>query len=56
MHRRYDLRILFLVFASGSIAAGHSAGTFTATGSMTIPHFGHTATLLGDGPSRGRSS
>ena len=49
MHRRYHLRILFLVFASGSIAAGQSAGTFTATGSMTTPRWGHSATLLPNG-------
>jgi hypothetical protein len=50
MHRRLQyLQIIFWVLACGSIAAGQSAGTFTATGSMTTPRFGHTATLLVDG-------
>jgi hypothetical protein len=50
MHRRHQrLQNIFLVLACGSIAAGQSAGTFTATGSMTTPRFGHTATLLVDG-------
>src|SRR5215471_20744357 len=32
-----------------SIAAGQSAGTFTATGDMTVPRLHHTATLLPNG-------
>jgi Kelch motif len=49
MHRRHHLQSIFLVLACGSIAAGQSAGTFIATGSMITPRFGHTATLLVDG-------
>jgi Galactose oxidase, central domain len=45
----HHLRIIFLALACGSIAAGQPTGRFTATGSMTRPRLGHTATLLADG-------
>jgi hypothetical protein len=42
---------LLLLGAAGhtSIAMAQSPGTFTATGDMTAPRFGHTATLLPNG-------
>src|SRR6266550_1143955 len=42
---------LFILGASGipRIATAQSTGTFTPTGSMTIPRTGHTATLLANG-------
>lgn len=50
MHKRYPhLRIIFWVLAWASSAAGQSAGTFTATGSMITPRFGHMSILLPDG-------
>ena len=50
MHRRDQrLQSIFLVLACGSIAAGQSAGMFTATGSMITPRFGHMSILLPDG-------
>ena len=39
---------LFFLFCA-SRALPQTPGTFTATGSMTIARFGHTATLLIDG-------
>ena len=50
MHKRYPhLRIIFRVLAWASSAAGQSAGTFTATGSMITPRFGHMSILLPNG-------
>jgi hypothetical protein len=43
------LESIFLVLACASLAAGQSAGTFTATGSMITPRFGHMSILLPDG-------
>ncbi len=39
---------LLAILGSGIVWA-QSTGTFTATGSMTTPRFGHTATLLPNG-------
>ena len=50
MHRRHQhLQSILLGLACGSIAAGQSAGTFTATGSMITPRLGHMSILLPDG-------
>jgi hypothetical protein len=38
-----------LSLAAGVIAAAQSPGTFSATGNMTTPRTGHTATLLLNG-------
>jgi hypothetical protein len=38
-----------LSLAAGAMALAQSPGTFSATGNMTTPHSGHTATLLTDG-------
>lgn len=52
-HSMRDIRVSLLlpiVFFGGIVqtpmATAQSAGTFTATGNMTIPRYGHTATLL----------
>ena len=45
-----DLFLLFVaVFVCTSTAGAQTAGTFVATGNMTTPRTGHTATLLYDG-------
>ena len=41
--------LLFVVMGQSPNAAAQSPGTFTATGTMTTPRAGHTATLLADG-------
>ena len=41
--------LLFVVMGQSPNAAAQSPGTFTATGNMTMPRAGHTATLLVDG-------
>ena len=43
------LLLLLGVAGHGTIALAQSPGTFTATGSMTTPRSGHTATLLTNG-------
>ena len=46
----FVLPLLFLGFASHTSAAiAQTSGNFTATGDMTTPRSGHTATLLADG-------
>ena len=42
-------RLALLLCVVGISAHAQSPGTFTATGSMTTPRVGHTATLLPDG-------
>jgi hypothetical protein len=46
-----NVAFLLVVLAAGQTpkAAAQSPGTFTATGNMTMPRTGHTATLLADG-------
>ena len=41
--------ILLCLGAFASVVLAQSPGTFTATGNMITPHFGHTATLLPNG-------
>jgi len=41
--------ILFCIGAFASVLLAQSPGTFTTTGSMITPRFGHTATLLPGG-------
>ena len=50
MRFSFVLQVLVL-WAAGNvpIATAQSAGTFTATGDMTTPRMGHTATLLNNG-------
>lgn len=52
--RHIRMSLLFPLILGGvsvqaPIAAAQSAGTFTATGNMTMPRFSHTATLLPNG-------
>ena len=47
MERLYKAFLIFSLFASCRVCVAQ--GTFTATGSMTVPRAGHTATLLADG-------
>jgi hypothetical protein len=50
MQTRLVFPFLFLGIALNSrIAMGQSSGSFTATGNMTVPRVGHTATLLLNG-------
>ena len=44
-----SLVFLAMVVSSTSLVIAQPAGTFTPTGSMTIPRMSHTATLLADG-------
>src|ERR1700734_3230242 len=46
---RTSVTLQVLLFAAGAIALAQSPGTFGPTGSMTIPRFSHTATLLTNG-------
>ena len=41
--------LLFGVAAQTSLARAQTPGTFTPTGNMTTPRYGHTATLLPNG-------
>jgi hypothetical protein len=51
--RKIAARLIFdfllLSFLATSIAVAQPGGTFTPTGQMTTPRFGHAATLLADG-------
>jgi WD40 repeat protein len=50
MKTRLVLSLFFLAIGGHrAMVLAQSAGTFTATGSMTIPRFSHTATLLQNG-------
>ena len=43
------MRVAVLGMLLWKLAAAQAPGTFTATGGMTVPRAGHTATLLADG-------
>ena len=50
MKASFNILLLFVGVASHApIAIAQSPGTFTATGDMTTPRAGHTATLLPNG-------
>ena len=48
-HSAFVLTLLFWGTAGEPEARGQIAGTFSATGSMITPRFGHMATLLPNG-------
>jgi len=49
MRTLFRAAFVFPVLFSGTFVIAQSAGTFTATGNMTTPRSGHTATLLTNG-------
>jgi len=49
LNASFVLPLLFLGLAQAPIVMAQSGGTFTATGGMTTPRFGHTATVLPNG-------